>query len=80
MALWKCCGGGTLTVDSGSCSGDGEKSTGKFRPLGPSGEDCKEVVEGLAVDEVPLGVNAKAGVTVNGTEVLICCLVVNVEG
>ena len=34
------------------------------------------MVEGLAVEEVPLGVNAEAGVTVNGTEVLIFCLVV----
>ena len=33
------------------------------------------MVEGLAVDEVPLGVNAEAGVTVNGTEVLSGCLV-----
>ena len=29
---------------------------------------------GLAVEEVPLGVTAVAGVTVNGTDVLICCL------
>lgn len=34
------------------------------------------MVEGLAVDEVPLDVSAVAGVTVNGTEVLITCLFV----
>jgi len=42
-----------------------------LRPRGPSGDDCKEMVEGLEVDGVPLGVSAVAGVTVNGTEVLI---------
>ena len=46
-----------------------------MRPRGPSGEDCKEMVEGLAVEEVPLGVSAVAGVTVNGTEVLTWYLV-----
>ena len=45
-----------------------------LRPLGPSGEDCNESVAGLAVDEVPLGVAAEAGVTVNGTDVLMYCL------
>lgn len=64
---------------SGSCNGVGEKSRGRFRPRGPSGDDCSEMVEGLAVDEVPLGVNALAGVTVNGTEVLIWCLVMRVD-
>ncbi len=63
-------------VVSGSCSGEGEKSTGRLRPRGPSGEDCSERVEGLAAEEVPLGVSAAAGVTVNGTAVLNCCLVI----
>lgn len=47
-----------------------------MRPRGPSGDDCSEIVEGLAVDDVPLGVDAVAGVTVNGTEVFINCLFV----
>ena len=61
--------------DSDNCSGVGEVSKGRLRPRGPSGDDCIEVaVEGLAViDEVLLGVAAEAGVTVTGTEVLICC-------
>ena len=68
-------------VVSGSCSGDGEKSRGRLRPRGPSGEDWREMVAGLAAEEVPFGVSAEAGVTVNGTEVLIFCLVVTgVEG
>lgn len=75
MALWNCWGGGGLTVDSGSWSGVGGRSRGILRPLGPSGDDCSEMVEGLAVEEVPLGVYAVGGVTVNGTEVLICCLI-----
>lgn len=73
MALWNL-GGGVPMVESGNCSGVGEKSEGMLRPRGPSGDDCNESVAGLAVDEVPLGVAAKAGVTVNGTVVLIYCL------
>ena len=65
-----------LIVVSGSCSGEGEKSRGGLRPRGPSGDDCNETVDGLAVDEVPFGVNAVAGVTVNGTDVLMYCLFV----
>ena len=45
-----------------------------LRPRGPSGDDCNERVAGLGVDEVPLGVEAEAGVTVNGTDVLMYCL------
>lgn len=60
-------------VESGNCRGVGEKSEGIFRPRGPSGDDCNESVAGLAVDEVPLGVAAVAGVTVNGTDVLMYC-------
>ena len=58
-------------LNSGSCRGDGALSEGLLRPRGPSGEDWTDVVEGLAVEEVPLGVDAEAGVTVNGTAVLI---------
>lgn len=47
-----------------------------LRPRRPSGDDCKEMVEGLEVDGVPLGVSKVAGVTVNGTKVLINCLFV----
>ena len=61
---------------SGSCSGDGALSKGILRPRGPSGDDWYDVVEGLAAEEVPLGVSAEAGVTVNGTAVLICFLLV----
>ena len=61
-------------VESGNCRGEGEKSEGMLRPRGPSGEDCSESVAGLAVDEVPLGVAAEAGVTVNGTDVFMYCL------
>ena len=61
-------------VESGSCRGPGEKSEGMLRPRGPSGDDCNESVAGLAVDEVPLGVAPKVGVTFNGTNVLIYCL------
>ncbi len=55
-------------VESGNCRGVGEKSEGILRPRGPSGDDCNESVAGLAVDDVALGVNAEAEVTVNGTE------------
>lgn len=72
MALWNF-GGGVSMVESGSCRGVGEKSEGMFRPRGPSGDDCNESVAGLAVDEVPLGVDAEAGVTVNGTDVFMYC-------
>lgn len=58
-------------VESGKCRGVGESSEGMLRPRGPSGEDCNERVAGLAVDEVPLGVAAEAGVTVHGTDVLM---------
>ena len=58
-------------VESGNCRGVGEQSEGRLRPRGPSGDDCSETVAGLAVDEVPLGVAAEAGVTVNGTEVFM---------
>lgn len=61
-------------VESGNCRGVGENSEGMLRPRGPSGDDCNESVAGLAVDEVPLGVAAVAGVTVNGTDVLMYCL------
>ena len=61
-------------VGSGNCRGVGEKSEGMLRPRGPSGDDCNESVAGLAVDEVPLGVAAGAGVTVNGTDVFMYCL------
>ena len=61
-------------VESGNCRGVGEKSEGRLRPRGPSGDDCNESVAGLAVDEVPKGVAAEAGVTVNGIDVLIYCL------
>ena len=68
-------------VQSGSCSGVGEKSEGMLRPRGPSGEDCNERVAGLAVDDVPLGVAAETGATMNGTELLEYCLhVVCVDG
>ena len=73
IALWNCVDG-ALSVDSGSSRGVGEKSTGRLRPRGPSGEDCIERVAGLAVDDVSLGVRTEAGVTGNGTEVLIWCL------
>lgn len=73
MALW-ILGGGVPIVESGNCSGVGEKSEGMWRPRGPSGDDCNESVAGLAVDEVPLGVAAKAEVTVDGTGVLMYCL------
>lgn len=52
----------------------GEKSEGRLRPRGPSGDDCIERVDGLAVEDVPLGVIVKADVTVKGTEVLVWCL------
>ena len=62
-------------MGSGSCRGIGEEAEGgRLRPLGPSGEDWREVlVRGLAVavEVVPFGVVAVAGVTVHGTEVLI---------
>jgi hypothetical protein len=73
IALWNCVEGG-LNVDSGNSRGVGEKSRGRLRPRGPSGEDCIERVAGLAVDDVPLDVRAEAGVTVDGTEVLGWCL------
>lgn len=73
MALWNL-GGRVSMVESGNCRGVGEKSEGMFRPRGPSGDDCNESVAGLAVDEVPLGVAAEAGVAVNGTFVLMYCL------
>ena len=60
-------------VQSGNCRGVGERSEGTLRPRGPSGDDCNESVAGLAVDEVPLGVAAGAGVTVNGTDVFMYC-------
>ncbi len=52
----------------------GEKSEGRLRPRGPSGDDCIERVDGLAVEDVPLGVIVKADVTVKGAEVLLWCL------
>ena len=52
----------------------GEKSEGRLRPRGPSGDDCIERVDGLAVEDVPLGVLLKADATVKGTEVLLWCL------
>ena len=70
IALWNF-GGGVSIVESGNCRGEGEKSEGMLRPLGPSGDDCNESVAGLAADEFPLGVAAEAGVTVNGTDELI---------
>ena len=63
-------------VESGNCRGEGGKSEGMLRPRGPSGDDCNESVAGLAVDEFPLSVAAEAGVTVNGTDVLLYCLLV----
>lgn len=73
MALWNLVGSVSV-VESGNCRGVGERSEGILRPRGPSGDDCKESVAGLAVDEVPLGVAAEAGVTFNGTSVLMYCL------
>ena len=61
-------------IESGICRIVGEKSEGMSRPRGPSGDDCNESVAGLAVDEVPLGVAAEAGVMVNGIDVLMGCL------
>ena len=61
-------------VESGKCRGVGEESKGMLRPRGPSGDDCRESVAGLAVDEVPLGVAAEARFKVNGKDVLMCCL------
>ena len=52
----------------------GEKSEGRLRPRGPSGDDCIERVDGLAVEDVPLGMVVKADVTVKGVEVLPGCL------
>ena len=52
----------------------GEKSEGRLRPRGPSGDDCIERVDGLAVEGVPLGGIVEAGVTLKETEVLLCCL------
>ena len=52
----------------------GEKSEGRLRPRGPSGEDCIERVDGLAVEDVPLDVIVKADVMVKGAEVLLWCL------
>lgn len=66
-------------VESGNCRGVGEKWGGMFRPRGPSGDDCNESIAGFAVDEVPLGVPAEAGVTVNGTDVLVYCLKVGCD-
>ena len=40
-------------VGSGKCRGVGEASPGMLRPRGPSGDDCRESVAGLAVDDVP---------------------------
>ena len=52
----------------------GEKSEGRLRPRGPSGEDCIERVDGLAVEDVPLDVIVKADMMVKGAEVLLWCL------
>ena len=64
---------GRLKDDSGNCSGVGGFEYGRFRPRGPSGDDCIEVFAVVDV-EVPVGVTAGAGVTVNGTEVTVFCL------
>ena len=73
MELWSF-GGGVSIVESGKCRGAGEESEGMLRPRGPSGDDCRESVAGLVVDEVPLGVAAEARVKVNGIDVLMYCL------
>ncbi len=59
-------------MGSGNCSGVGGFGYGRFRPLGPSGDDCIEVFAVVDV-EGPLDMTADAGVTVNGTEVTIFC-------
>ena len=59
-------------MGSGNCRGVGGFEYGRFRPLGPSGDDCIEVFAVVDV-EGPHGVTADAGVTVNGTEVSIFC-------
>jgi len=76
-----CWGGGAGggIEDSGRWIGVGEEGGGRLRPRGPSGEDWREVlVNGLAVDEVLLGVAAEAGVRVRGTEELIAYLILGV--
>ena len=65
---------GVGSLASGSWKGVGGYEEGEFLPLGPSGEELRGVNTGLVVDEGPLGLTAEAGVTVKGTEVLICCL------
>lgn len=75
MAVLFCCGVTAITF-SGRCSVVGETLKGGLRPRRPSGDDCSEVlVNGLAVDDegapFPLGEVAQAGWPVNGTEVSI---------
>ena len=69
-----------MIVDSGRLKRVGEEEEaegGRLRPRRPSGDDWRELlVRGLAVavEAVPVGVVAVAGVSVKGTEVMICCL------
>lgn len=65
---------------SGSCKGAGAEEAGRFRPRRPSGDDCVDPVRGLAVEEGPFGVTVDAGVTVNGTEVMMFGLGVDWAG
>lgn len=64
---------GVAVIGSGNCSGGGTSANGGYRPWGPSGEDCIEVVAGV-VDDDAEGVRADAGVKVKGILVTICCV------
>ena len=57
---------------SGSCSGPGRAVCGRLRPLGPSGDDCRDVLVGLVVEEGTLAPLLAGGIelTINGTEAI----------
>ena len=64
--------GSVFRAVSGRLSGVGGREAAKLRGCKASGEDCAELlVRGLAADVGPWEADAVAGVTVNGTAVLI---------
>ena len=63
-----------VVIGSGSCRIVGEDAEGgRTSPCESSGDDCMEVGDVAAVEEVPFVVEDVPGVDVGGMEVLIFC-------
>lgn len=64
---------GEEKLDSGNCRGGGEYKGGRFRPLGPSGDDWMEVFVELVVKDGAPGLAVAAEAPLSGMIVTRCC-------